>query len=117
MFWFFLFSFFFFLLRLSVCYLSFFFFFSLSSFRDRAKRRLKSITPLWINSLGLCLLDLNKYGHQPLTFWRVRVQLHLEATKESLIGSYGDGASTFAFVQAIGNVRCFGGGGGGRFVL
>ena len=72
---------------------------------DRAKRRLKSITPLWINSLGLCLLDLNKYGHQPLTFWRVRVQLHLEATKEALIDSYGDGASTFAFVQAIGNVR------------
>ena len=115
MFWFFLFSSFFFGCLFVIC--PSFSFFSLSSFRDRAKRRLKSITPLWINSLGLCLLDLNKYGHQPLTFWRVRVQLHLEATKESLIGSYGDGASTFAFVQAIGNVRCFGGGGGGRFVL
>ena len=108
MFWFFLFSFFFFGCLFVIC--PSFSFFSLSSFRDRAKRRLKSITPLWINSLGLCLLDLNKYGHQPLTFWRVRVQLHLEATKESLIGSYGDGASTFAFVQAIGNVRFFGGG-------
>jgi tetratricopeptide (TPR) repeat protein len=71
---------------------------------DRAKRRLKSITPLWINALGLCLIDLNKYGHQPLTFWRVRVQLHLEATKEHLITSYGR-AGTEDFIQAIGNVH------------
>ena len=71
---------------------------------DRAKRRLKSITPAWINALGLCLLDLNRYGHQPLTFWRVRVQLHLEATKEDLVASYGV-AATSDFVCAIGNVH------------
>ena len=57
---------------------------------DRCRRRLKSVTPHWLNTLAECFLDLNKYGHQPLNFWRARVQLHLKSAKESLIQKYGE---------------------------
>jgi tetratricopeptide (TPR) repeat protein len=71
---------------------------------DRAKRRLKSITSTWLNAFALCIRDLNTYGHQPLTFWRVRVQLNLEAAKEDLIRMYGE-LPTRDILRAILNVH------------
>jgi hypothetical protein len=71
---------------------------------DRAKRRLKSITSTWLNTFAMCLNDLNQYGHQPLTFWRARVQLHLEAAKNDLITTYGK-LPTRDILRVINNIH------------
>ena len=60
------------------------------SLLDRSRRRIASSTPRWLQKIAAAINDLKQHGHQPLTMWRARLQLHIEATVFALVEVHGD---------------------------
>eukprot|EP00505_MAST-04D_sp_SCG-Rhode-Island_P002316 Stramenopile-MAST_4_protein_2316 len=56
---------------------------------DRSRRRIASGTPRWLQKIAAAINDLKAHGHQPLTMWRARLQLLIEATIETLREVHG----------------------------
>ena len=57
---------------------------------DRSRRRIASSTPRWLQKVAGAINDLKQHGHQPLTMWRARLQLHIEATVSALNETHGE---------------------------